>query len=362
MKKSPITPKYAFCLVNRAGWKSIRLRLEKFLPAVVGGEWKFIHLEDYAQRIGVMTKRLGKFQMIHDVLSGRAAARAAIRAGATKIIFGTYHNCPWLPQKPGVRYFIFSDASMRQLASLGYSQQKREISRMAKFIYGRGVRCQAKAGHHFFCMSTWYAEALQAEHGVRPDQITIIPPSVDTNYWVPRSGERKPGPLRVVFVGADFMRKGGDVLMEVVALPEFSEVEWHLVTKSPPPAANANVTCYLDFNSDAEGLRNLVQKSDVLVLPTRADCSSIATLEASACGVPTIITRMAGIPDLVEDGVTGLLLEQPTVGHLAAALRKYQAAPELLKLHGRAAREKIVRGFDIRVVVEKIRAAMARVQ
>lgn len=359
MKNEPPAAQYAFCLVNRAGWKSIRLRLEKFLPQVVDGEWDFFHLEDYGRRIGALTKKLGKFQMVHDVLSGRAAARAAIRSGATKIIFGTYHNCPWLPQKKGVRYFIFSDATMRQLANLGYSHQQRDISRMAKFIYGRGVRRQARAGHHFFCMSGWYAEALQREHGIRPEQITIIPPSVDTEYWRPKSGERRPGPLRVVFIGADFMRKGGDVLMQVAALPEFSEVQWHLVTKSPPQNKTANVTCHTDFNSDAEGLRNLVQNSDVLVLPTRADCSSIATLEAAACGVPSIVTRMAGIPDLVEDGVTGRLLEQPTVEHLAAALRQYLAAPALLAAHGRAAREKAVREFDVRVVLEKIRAALA---
>jgi len=358
VKNHPSSVQYAFCLVNRAGWKSIRLRLEKFLPLVVGGDWGFFHLEDYGQRIGALTKKLGKFQMIHDVFSGRAAAQAAIRSGATKIIFGTYHNCPWLPQKQGVRYFIFSDATMRQLANLGYSHQQRDISRMAKFIYGRGVRRQAEAGHHFFCMSDWYAQALQAEHGVRREQITIIPPSVDTAYWRPKTGERKAGPLRAVFIGADFMRKGGDVLMQVAGMPEFSEVEWHLVTKSPPQTKTANVTCYTDFNSDAEGLRNLVQNSDVLVLPTRADCSSIAVIEAGACSVPVIITRVGGIPDLVEDGISGILLEQPTAEHLAAALRKYLSSPALRDAHGRAAREKIVREFDIRVVLEKIRAAL----
>ena len=290
--------------------------------------------------------------MIHDVFSGRAAAQAAIRAGATKIILGTYHNCPWLPQKKGVRYFIFSDATMRQLANLGYSHQQRDISRMAKFIYGRGVRRQAQAGHHFFCISGWYAKALQAEHGVQSKQITIVPPSVDTEYWRPKANERKAGPLRAVSIGADFMRKGGDVLMQVAALPEFFEVEWHLVTKSPPQDKTANVTCHTDFNSDAEGLRNLVQNSDVLVLPTRADCSSIATLEAAACGVPSIVTRVGGIPDLVEDGATGILLEQPTVENLAAALRKYLASPALLASHGQAAREKVVREFDVRVVLE----------
>ena len=362
MKTDSDTVRYAFCLVNRAGWKSIRARLEKFLPEVVGGPWTFVHLEDYGQTIGAVTRWLDKFQMIHDVLSGRDAARAAIRAGATRIVFGTYHNCPWLPQKAGVRYFIYADATIKQLANLGYSRQNRESSRMARIIYGNGVRRQAQAGHHFFCMSQWYARALQAEHGVAPAQITIIPPSVDTEYWSPRTGERRPGPFRVVFVGADFMRKGGDVLMAVAAMPEFAGVEWHLVTKSPPATTAANIHIYTGFNSDAHGLRDLVQQSDVLVLPTRADCSSIVTIEAGASGIPAIATRMAGIGELIEDGHSGFLLEEPTAAHLADALRKYVNDRELAAAHGRNARNKVVAEFDTRVVVGRIREALKTVK
>ena len=361
MKNDSNSAQYAFCLVNRAGWKSIRARLEKFLPEVVGGQWTFVHLEDFGQTIGAFTRWLGKFQMIHDVLSGRSAARAAIRAGATRIVFGTYHNCPWLPQKEGVRYFIYADATIKQLANLGYSRSNRESSRMARIVYGHGVRRQARAGHHFFCMSQWYARSLQSEHGVPSAQITIIPPSVDTAYWSPRTGERPPGPFRVVFVGADFMRKGGDVLMAVAALPEFASVEWHLVTKSPPATTAANMHIYTGFNADAHGLRDLVQNSDVLVLPTRADCSSIVTIEAGASGVPTIATRMAGISELIDDGRSGFLLEEPTVAHLTAALRKYVNDPALAATHGRAARNKIVAEFDTRVVVGRIRDALASV-
>ena len=360
MRNDTKKTKFGFCLVNRAGWKSIRVRLEKFLPEVIDHPWEFIHLEDHMQVVGDFTKRLGKFQMLHDVLCGRAAAREAIRRGATKIVFGTYHNCPWLPQKKGVRYFIYSDATMRQLTNLGYSSTTKDISRMAKVIYGHGVKRQAQAGHHFLCMSTWYAEALQKEHGVKPEQITIVPPMVDTVYWCPREGARKPGPLRIVFIGADFMRKGGDVLMEVASMPEFSEVEWHLVTKSPPATDLANVTSYTGFDSDADGLRNLVQESDLLVLPTKADCSPIAILEAAASGIPSISTRMAGIGDQIEDGVSGLLLDKPDVEHLAKALRTYISSPILLEKHGHAARVKTVREFDSRVVVEKIREAMGK--
>jgi glycosyltransferase involved in cell wall biosynthesis len=162
-----------------------------------------------------------------------------------------------------------------------------------------------------------------------------------------------------VFVGADFMRKGGDVLMAVAALPEFASVEWHLVTKSPPATTAANLHCYTGFNADAHGLRDLVQNSDVLVLPTRADSSSIVTIEAGASGIPAIATRMAGVTELIEEGRTGFLLAEPTAEHLATALRHYLNNPALAATHGRAAREKMVAGHDTRAVVARIRDALA---
>jgi len=361
MKNDQPQTTYGFCMGNRAGWKSIRARLEKFLPIVTAQPWVYVHLEDQQQWLGEMSRRLGKFRMAYDAMCGRAAVRQAIAQGARKIILATYHHCPWLPQVKGVRYFIYCDATMYQLAQLGYNGQATDVSRLAKLMYGHGVRRQARAGHHFLCMSTWCAEALQAEHGVRAEQTTIIPPMVDTDYWCPRPGARAPGPLRVVFIGADFLRKGGAAVMEVAQLAEFADLQWHLVTKSPPVTTLPNVTSYTGFDADADGLRKLVQARDVLVLPTTADCSPIVVLEAAASGIPTIATRMAGIVDQIDDGTSGLLIDRPDAACLAAALRQYRDTPELLENHGRAAREKIVREFDVRVVVANIQNVMERV-
>jgi len=346
---------------NRAGWKSIRARMERFLPDVTGKAWAFVHLEDLNRGLEEASRRLGKFRMVYDAMAGRTAARQAIRHGARKIILATYNNCPWLPQRDGVRYFIFLDATMRQLVTLGYSgPDKKDVSRLAKILYGHGLRRQARAGHHFLCMSRWCADGLKVEHGVADEQITIIPPMVDTLYWSPREGDRSPGPMRAVFIGADFMRKGGDILMQVANLPEFADMEWHLVTKSPPASPPANVTCYTNFDTDADGMRDLVRTCDVLVLPTRADCSAIVVLEAGACGIPSIATDVAGIADLVDDKVSGLLIERPDVECLVEALRTYRKSPDLLRVHGLAAREKMVSKFDARVVVGQIQDTLDR--
>jgi len=346
-------PTFGICLGNRAGWRGVRARLEKHLPELLPAHWQFIHFEDVYPRFERFIRRTGKLWLVNDVLSGRKAAREAIRRGCTKILFGNYHNCPWIPLNPRVRYFIYADATIRQLANLGYNNQSKDISLAAKLIYGRGVGKVARHGEHFLCMSHWYADGLKAEHGVRDSQITIAPPFLDTNDWHPTERQPLNGKLKALFIGADFQRKGGDVLVEVSQMPEFKNVEWHLVTKSPPKPA-PNLFFYTNFEANADGLRKLVQSCDVHLLPSRADCSPNVINEASACGLPSIATNMAGIPDLVERDVTGTLIATPTKENLAAAIRNYLARPTLLLSQGRAAREKAVREVDTKVVLGKI--------
>jgi len=345
-------PTYGICLGHRAGWRGVRARLEKYLPEMLDAHWQFVHLEDTYPRFGRFIQRTGKLWLVHDVLSGRKAACEAIRRGCTKILFGNYHNCPWIPLKSGVRYFIYADATIRQLAELGYSNKK-DISRAAKIIYGGGLKKIAAHAEHFLCMSRWYANALKLEHGAREEQITIAPPFLDTTHWQPVARPPFNGKLKALFIGADFRRKGGDVLVQVSRLPEFQKVEWHLVTKSPPAAA-PNIFTYTNFEAGADGLLKLVQSCDVLLLPTRADCSPNVIGEAGACAVPTIATDMAGIPDLVERDVTGTLIATPTVESIAVALRRYLANPVLLRSQGNAAREKAVRDLDTKVVLGRI--------
>src|SRR5262249_40829623 len=159
-----------------------------------------------------------------DVICGRKAAREAIRRGCAKILFGNYHNCAWIPLRRNVRYFIYADATIRQLANLGYSHQSRDISLTAKIVYGRGVKKVARHGEYSLRMSRWYADALKQEHGVHEERIVITPPFLDTSNWVPV--ERPPfnGRLKALFIGADFRRKGGDVLVEASRMPDFQNV------------------------------------------------------------------------------------------------------------------------------------------
>jgi glycosyltransferase involved in cell wall biosynthesis len=85
---------------------------------------------------------------------------------------------------------------------------------------------------------------------------------------------------------------------------------------------------------------------DVLVQPSRADNLPLAILEAMAAGLPVIGTRVGGIPELVVDRETGLLVEPERPEELAAALDSLAADPELRAELGRRGRERVQEHFS----------------
>ena len=86
---------------------------------------------------------------------------------------------------------------------------------------------------------------------------------------------------------------------------------------------------------------------DVFVLPSRAEAMPLVIPEAWAAGRPVVATRVGGIPELIEDGKTGLLVEPGDVGGLAVRLRQLLADPPLARALGRAGRESARTKYDV---------------
>jgi glycosyltransferase involved in cell wall biosynthesis len=90
---------------------------------------------------------------------------------------------------------------------------------------------------------------------------------------------------------------------------------------------------------------------DVFVLPSRAEAMPLVVPEAWAAGRPVIATRVGGIPELIEDGKTGLLVEPGDVGGLAARLRQLLADPPRAQELGRAGRDLARARYDVNSMV-----------
>jgi glycosyltransferase involved in cell wall biosynthesis len=192
--------------------------------------------------------------------------------------------------------------------------------------------------------SRWAASSLRRQ-GVAADRIEILPPGVDLDLWKPPDGQRGAGDgkLRLLFVGGNFERKGGDILLDAFRSRFADRCELDIVTADAVAGGGGVRVHRAEPNSRL--LRGLYERADLFVLPTRAECFGIATVEAMASGLPTIVGDVGAARDIVDENVTGWLVE-PTRTALARtldhALEHRQHLPEM----GRRARRVAERRFD----------------
>jgi glycosyltransferase involved in cell wall biosynthesis len=214
----------------------------------------------------------------------------------------------------------------------------------------------------FMPWSRWAADGLRRA-GIAPERIRVAPPGVDLEMWQPRPELRTAadGKLRLLFVGGDFTRKGGDMLVDVFSRRFAERCELHIVTRDPVTERPGVFVHRAEANSPL--LKELYARADLFVLPTRAECFGIATVEAMASGLPTIMGNVGGAADIIDEAETGWLIE-PTSEALAQALDHATADRALLRAMGLKARSTAEARFDGRKndaqIVDMILEAAAR--
>jgi glycosyltransferase involved in cell wall biosynthesis len=176
--------------------------------------------------------------------------------------------------------------------------------------------------------SQWARRSVVDEYGVPAERVHAVYPGVDLVKFRPRPRDRR-SPLRVLFVGGDFERKGGAELVEAVASLA-GRVEADIVTSGPVPVPAAGpIRVHTDLGPNSEKLLELYAQADVFCLPSRGDCTPLAVAEAMACGLPVVATTVGSIPDMVDHGRNGLLVRPASPRDLAAALGALAADPQM---------------------------------
>lgn len=106
------------------------------------------------------------------------------------------------------------------------------------------------------------------------------------------------------------------------------------------------------FSGAASRVEEYLRASDVFVFPSESESLGISLIEAMACGLPAVTTRVGGIPDVVDDGVNGRLIEVDDEDALVAAIEELVRQPALAAQLGQAARTKVVEVFGIDAVAD----------
>jgi glycosyltransferase involved in cell wall biosynthesis len=199
----------------------------------------------------------------------------------------------------------------------------------------------------------WARDSLVEDYGVPADRIFVIPPGVDLERWTfereQRQGEPA-RPLRLLFVGGDFERKGGRELLCAFRSGLSAGSELDVVTRDEAVAAELSGTdglrVHTGLTPNSDALRELYARADLFVFPTRGDCLPIAVMEAMAAGLPVITTGVGALREEVEEGVNGLVVPAGDAGALAEAVRALARDPERRLAMGRAGRDMAAERFD----------------
>jgi glycosyltransferase involved in cell wall biosynthesis len=209
-----------------------------------------------------------------------------------------------------------------------------------------------RRARHIVAWSAWAKQGVVDGYGIDPGKVSVVPPGVDPALWhTERTLPPPDRPVRLLFVGGDLRRKGGDVLcaafqaLRLQLGDSADDVELHLVTKSTVAPA-PGVTVHDALGPNSAELVALYHRSDIFCLPTRGDCLPMVLSEAGAAGLPLVSTAVAGIPEIVHDGETGLVVAPDDVDGLVRSLRTLVEDRALRWRLGTAAQHLVQREFD----------------
>jgi glycosyltransferase involved in cell wall biosynthesis len=194
----------------------------------------------------------------------------------------------------------------------------------------------------------WTKASLVRDYGVDPDKVVVISPGIDLDRWhFPHEPREEAGPIRLLFVGGDFRRKGGEVLLEAFRQELVGACELDIVTREEVDLDGLRgVRVHHGLGPNAPELMSLYARADVFVFPTFGDVRPLAVMEAMASGLPVISTRVGAIDEEVDEGITGLLVSPGDHRTVAEAVTRLVADPDLRRRMGAAGRCAAERRFD----------------
>jgi glycosyltransferase involved in cell wall biosynthesis len=224
------------------------------------------------------------------------------------------------------------DARSHTLAALLPGRPPLVVARRVGFAVGQGWASRWKYGRcaHFIAVSQFVKGRL-LEAGVEEARISVIADGVELPSVAPPPDE----PARVAAVATSDPMKGSALAREA--------------------AERAGVS--LSFTT--EPARDLPRAAMLLYI-TREEGLGSAALLAMAAGVPVVASRVGGLPEAVQDGVTGLLVDN-AAGSIAAAMRRLLDAPDEARRMGLAGRERVAARFTVEIMVEKTLAVYRKV-
>ena len=220
-----------------------------------------------------------------------------------------------------------------------------------------------------------YEKEGMMKMGVHPSKIHLIPMGINCDEWENCDGERfrrkynLTGKRLILFVGTKGYNKGAIHLLEAVGRITKDMGDVILVSLGLPTGewkrkrsilSNAHLLD-LGYVSEEEK-RDAFDACNLFAMPSRYDSFGIVYLEAWQCAKPVIGAKVGAIPEVIEEGKDGLLVEFGDVDQLASAIISLLNNPDLCREMGEAGRNKVINKLNWEKNVSLIEKVYAQVQ
>jgi len=301
-------------------------------------------------------------QSVKSRIRGEIELTSGLAKGPFDAVMIAVHSA--LALRPGyarqVPSFVMMDVTPKQLHDFGdfYGKKPHPVAAIEAYKHKRRSAAY-RSCRKLFPWSTWAARSLVDDYGVNQSDVIVVPPGVDLEKWRPGDGSNA-GAARLLFVGGQFERKGGATLLEWAASNPDLTFRLDIVTRDAVACADGRVHVHNGLSANDQELIELYRMADLFVLPTQADCYSIAAIEAMAAGLPVVLTAIGGTPDIIRNGKTGFLSEPGDSRGFSDALGTLINDAALRKSMGAAARADAEKRFDVRKNIVKIVSEMTR--
>jgi len=209
------------------------------------------------------------------------------------------------------------------------------------------VNCERLAyerAAHLFTMSQVVKRSLVTDYGITPEKITVV--GSFANRHSVYEGEKQFGTQQILFNGSEFERKGGDLVLDAfqrvkAAIPSAKLV----IIGKKLPIQQSGVENPGKITSPEE-MRQLFLNSDLVVAPGRCNPFPSFVIEAMNYGVPCIVSNNDGMPEIVDHGISGIVVNSLTSELLAEKMIYLLNDTSLLAAMSQKARQKVKSKFN----------------
>jgi glycosyltransferase involved in cell wall biosynthesis len=226
-------------------------------------------------------------------------------------------STPWINFDSPRPYFVYVDTCFSTYVNV-YHDSRNFLDADLNRIFQAEARWLARAAGVFFG-TEWALEQVVTDYKIPRANLKAV--GAAGSMAIPESDEYRAG-INLLFIAFDFQQKGGPICVDAFrkVREQFPEAQLTIVGGRPSteilelPGVTYEGFLSKSVPAELNRLEELYAAAFALVHPTTSDIQPLVISEAGYCGCPTIAPRSFGIPDLIQDGITGCLIDLPLTG------------------------------------------------